>query len=139
MIGFSDAVQHALVQAMLADSGLAALVGTRVFDDVPEMSALPYISLGPEDWRPFEPACLNGAEGVVQVDIWSDSVGRVECKAITERVAELFNGDAAPVVPGGGWRISGQRVSMMRVLSDPGSRTRHGVVQVEMTIERDAA
>lgn len=139
MIGFSDAVQIALVQAMVADAGIAGLVGDRVFDDVPDEAEYPYISLGPENWQPFEPACLTGAEGVVQIDVWSASVGRVECKAITERVAALFNAEAAPVVPDGGWRISGQRVALVQLMSDPGSRTRHGVIQVEMTIERDAA
>lgn len=137
MIGISDAAQHAIVQAMLNDATIAGLVDDRVLDDVPEGVGFPYISLGPENWEPFEDGCVNGAEGVLQIDIWSNGVGRVECKAITEAVTALFNSMDAPIVPGGGFMVSCNRVVLAQVLADQPSRTRHGIVQLELTVEKD--
>lgn len=128
------AVQAALVQAMLADSGIAALVGDRVYDDVPDGAQHPYISLGPEDWQHWEDMCLTGSDGTVQIDIWSAEPGRAECKQITDRVAALFNRQA-PVVPGAGAVISAISVFLVRYLRDQQSNTRHGVVQVQITAE----
>ncbi len=137
MIGISDAAQAAVVTALRGDAGLAALVGVRVYDDVPDAALFPYISLGPEDWQPFEAACLDGAEGNMQIDVWSRSVGRVECKAIVERVAHILNTDDVLPVPGGGYRVTSLQVTMAQVMSDQAARSRHGVVQVQMTVERD--
>jgi hypothetical protein len=137
--GPTDAVQAALVQAMLADAGLAALVGVRVYDDVPDDTPLPYISLGPEFWQPFEALCLDGAEGFVQVDVWSDSVGRVQCREIVERAVALFNGASAPAVPGGGWRLTACSVAGFDIVRDARAHLRHGWLRLDIAVERDSA
>lgn len=138
MIGISDAAQYTVVQTILADAGIAALVGARVFDDVPDKAPYPYVSLGPENWTPFEEGCLDGAEGVLQIDIWSAAAGRVECKQILERIVALFNTETLPQVPDGGFVVSSCRVVLAQVMQDLGSRTRHGVIQVELTVERNS-
>lgn len=134
-MSITEAVQRALVSTMRADPALQALVDTRVFDDVPVSADHPYVSLGPEDWRPIDDDCLSGDDGFVQIDVWSRAPGRVECKRITDRIARLFQGALleleAPYV------AVSVRVVLKRVLGDPDAGTRHGVLQLEVLTEED--
>lgn len=132
-MSLTDAAQGAIVQRLRTDAALTALVGGRVYDDVPDGAEHPYISLGPEDWRPTGVDCIPGEDGVIQIDIWSDAPGRVECKEITDRVAALLDGaEFALAAP---FALVSAQVLMKRYLQDPQSLTRHGVVQLEVMIE----
>ena len=131
-MSLTEAVQAALVTALRADTALAALIGDRVFDDVLPDAPHPYVSLGPEDWRPIDSddGCVAGDDGVVQIDIWSRAPGRVECKRITDRVARILQDAALPLAAP--YSTVSCRVILKRVLQDSGALARHGVVQVEL-------
>lgn len=135
-MSITDAVQVALVGALRADATLAAEIGDRVFDAVPEDAVHPYVSLGPEDWRDPMADCLIGETGVVQIDIWSRDVGRRECKRITDRIERMFR-DGALALPAP-YRCVSVAVILRRILQDPDGRTSHGVVQLRIETEEVA-
>lgn len=92
----SLALQAAIVQALKNTSGVAALVGERVYDRVPEGARYPYISLGPEQALQDDAECVEGYEIFQQIDVWSAEPGFPETKRICAAVhAALHEADLA--------------------------------------------
>jgi hypothetical protein len=134
-VSVTDAVQIALVARMRADATLTGLIGTRVFDDVPpdDTALFPYVSFGPEDWTDPLAECLEGEDGVVQLDVWSRQAGRDECKRIVDRIAVLFRDtDLALPAP---YRCPSVVLLQRRIFRDPDGVTTHGVVQLRIQTE----
>lgn len=131
-MSLTEAVQRAIVTRLRSDAQLVAMIGDRVFDDVPEQAQMPYVSLGPEDWQPIDDGvCLSGDDGTLQIDVWSRAPGRIECKRIVDRVAALFADlDVALPSPHPSARM---RVSLKRIFDEVDQR--HGVVQIDIATD----
>lgn len=131
----TDAVQVALVTRLRADAPLAGLIAGRVFDDVPPDggAAFPYVSLGPEDWTDPLAECFEAEDGTIQLDVWSRSPGREECKRIVDRIATLFR-DTDLTLPAP-YRCLSVVLIQRRIFRDPDGVTMHGVVQLRIQTE----
>ena len=131
----TDAVQVALVARLKADTALTALIGGRVFDDVPPdgRAQHPYVSLGPEDWTDPMAECLDGENGVLQIDVWSREPGRLECKRITDRIATMFRDTALALPPP--YRCVSVVLMQRQIFRDPDGLTMHGMVQLRVLTE----
>ena len=75
-------IQKAVVAALLADNGVSALVGPRVYDRPPANVVLPYIRLESVVRAPFDAQDLRGSDLVLRINTYSRAIGRVECRRI---------------------------------------------------------
>lgn len=110
----------------------ATLVDGRVYDRPPASPTYPYISFGSTDFTPDDTDCAGGGSHTMQIDIWSQAVGRVEAKRITDEVRGILHGGQIAM---NGYALVEMQVVMTRVLSDPDGRTSHGVVHVSALVE----
>lgn len=93
--GVSVALQSAIYQALLADAGVSALVGTAVYDEVPG-GVIPstYVTLGPEVAVDQSDKTGVGAEHRVMVSVVSDVSGFATAKGVAVAISDaLHNAD----------------------------------------------
>ena len=95
------ALQAALVAALKADAGVAALVGARVYDEPPQHVTFPYVRIGVLDVAPLRMSgdCLD-EDIIFSIEAHSRPVaGRVEAAKIAHAVRVALD-DAALSVTG---------------------------------------
>lgn len=93
--GVAVALQAAVYQALLADSGVSALIGSAVYDEVPS-GVIPstYVAIGPEVAVDQSDKTGTGAEHRLQVSVVSDVAGFATAKGVAVAVSDaLHNGD----------------------------------------------
>jgi hypothetical protein len=127
---------HDVVVARLkAAAGVTAIVGNRVYDNVPRLATMPYVSIGPSYFTPEDPDGLTLREETLQVDCWSRIDGRrSEIKNLTDAVKAALHRHSADM---GVHALVSMDVVLVRVIDDPDGITRHGVVQVVAQIEEN--
>jgi hypothetical protein len=70
-------LQQSVFAALSAHAPLTALVGQdRVFDDVPQATARPYVTLGPVTAQDWSTGSEPGTEHFISVHVWSDARGK---------------------------------------------------------------
>ena len=87
----SLALQQSIFAALTADSALSALLGAnRIYDDVPQGTALPYPTLGQtieRDWSTGgDPETDAGAEHLLTLHVWSNTRGKRQTHEILAAV-----------------------------------------------------
>lgn len=86
-------LQEAVYQRLVADTDLAALVGTDIYDAVPPGPLPPtYVSLGPEDARDRSDSSGRGIEHDFTVSVVTDAAGFQTAKQIAGAVTEALVG-----------------------------------------------
>jgi hypothetical protein len=90
-------VLDAVIAHLRADAGVAALVGSRVFDQPTPGGVFPYIAVGPVFGQPVEAHLLDGWECVMTLESWSRGFGGVEVRQIMAAVEAALNGAALSV------------------------------------------
>lgn len=88
------ALQQAVFAALAADSGVAALVGGRIHDEVPRNGVFPYLVLGEAEMRDWSTKTDTGAALVFPVTVWSRTPGFAEAKRIAAAVQAALAGAA---------------------------------------------
>lgn len=85
------ALQGAVYQHLLADAGVAALVGADVYDAIPS-GALPdtYVSLGPELVRDRSDQTHAGAEHEFTVTVFTTEAGFAQAKAVAAAICDAL-------------------------------------------------
>jgi Protein of unknown function (DUF3168) len=94
MSASSWALQQAIFSALSASSDLQALIGTRLFDEVPRESAFPYAVIGDDVETNYDTATEAGSQHIADVDIWSRGGGHKESKSIADVVRTTLDGAA---------------------------------------------
>lgn len=97
----SHELQVAIVARLKASAEVTAIVGQRVYDDVPDKQvrisrtgkAWPYVSMGPSDELADDADCIDGFEITFQVDAWSQEVGYPQVRAIADAVRRALKQD----------------------------------------------
>jgi hypothetical protein len=80
-------LQQAVHAALAADSGLLALLGTaRVYDDVPQGAAFPYLALANFTTRDWATGTEPGAEILFTVNAWSRGAGHKQVHLLADAV-----------------------------------------------------
>ncbi len=125
---------QALIHArLIADPAVAALVGERIYDNVPAGAAHPYISFGPSDFGPVDMDGIQARDETLQIDIWSRQHGRrSEAAAINDAVYRALHNQRGSLAVNA---ITSLQVALARVVKDPDGITMHGVIQVTARIE----
>lgn len=91
--GVSAALQAAIYQRLLADTNLAALVGTAIYDNPPAGAVLgTYVSLGPEDVRDRSDKTGYGALHMITISVITDAAGFQVAKQVGAAVSDALQG-----------------------------------------------
>lgn len=100
--GFALALQKGLRAALVANSGVIALVSTRVYDEPPQNVVFPYLRFGDITPNAFDTDTKVGASVDITLEASSRSAsGRVEAVKMVEAVsAALHRQEASVTVTG---------------------------------------
>ncbi|OWJ68707.1 DUF3168 domain-containing protein [Inquilinus limosus] len=126
----SGQLRRAVVAALLADPGVVALVGTRIYDYVPAAPAYPFLRCTTAIASPWEATgAVQGSLVRLQVDAFTKDYGRASAELLAAAVVAALD-EADPAIPEGSlvslqWRQS-------RLLDDPAEQgVTHGVIEFE--------
>lgn len=100
--GFGLALQKGIRAALVADADVAAIVGTRVYDEPPQDVAFPYMRFGNIEPGAFDTDTTEGARVSIGMEAHSRAAsGRVEAMQMVEAVkAALHRQEASVTVSG---------------------------------------
>ncbi|MEZ0169928.1 DUF3168 domain-containing protein [Microvirga sp. TS319] len=74
------ALQKAIVGALKGDAGVTAVLAGRVYDRVPAGAVLPYVHIRNIQVVDDGADCIDGGEVYIDLDVWSNAVGKVEAE-----------------------------------------------------------
>lgn len=118
-------VHQAVYQALVDSAGVGALIGDRIYDEVPQGAAtFPYVVIGEATALPFDGQTLDGMEQTLTLHIWSRYPGQKEAKQIMAAVAAALDDRALSV---SGHTLVNLRFEFSEVFTDEDRKTRHGV------------
>lgn len=84
--GFALELQKGIRAALVADSGVTALVSTRIYDEPPHNVTFPFIRFGSIIPRASDTDGSLGADVTLNIEAYSRETGRVEAARIAEAV-----------------------------------------------------
>lgn len=85
-------LQQAVYQTLVADSGVRALLGSaRVYDDVPQGAAFPYLTLAGFTVRDWATGTEPGTEIIFAINAWSRGAGHKEAHHLAEAVRDALH------------------------------------------------
>ena len=84
-------LQKAIYQILAASLPLQAIVGARIFDEVPQGAAFPYVVIGDDDLKPWDLDCKRGFEALITIHAFSRYKGRKEAKEIGAKIYDLLH------------------------------------------------
>lgn len=123
-------LQVAMVEALEADAGLAAL-GATVHDlDPPEGTPLPYVVVGTSGEASRGTFHRRGFAAADQLHVYHAGPGRGGALAIYDRIRDVLSGELAPV----GYRVLTRRVALLLVMQEPAGVV-HAVVAFEPLLQ----
>lgn len=91
------ALQKAIVGRLKGDAPLTALISGRVYDRVPAGAALPYVHIRSIQVVDDGAECIDGAEVFIDLDVWSNAVGKVEASRAAGAVRKALHEAALPL------------------------------------------
>ena len=131
----SEELQEFITAQLRASAELTALVGTGIYDNVPDNAAYPYVSYGPSDFTPDDADCVAGRVVGFQIDCWSQAQGaKVEAKKICEAIYTAVHNVSGNLTA---HALVSMEVVRVRVFPDQNPLVIHGVVQVEAMLEQN--
>lgn len=127
------AIQEALVARLRADAGVAAFVGARVYDHVPERESFPYVSLRTSGVRDWDTSTDFGKELSVELNVWSRKEGRREAKLILHAIEQALRPFAPAVLTD--HRLVNMTFEMAEVVREDGGQTYFGYARFRAVTE----
>jgi Protein of unknown function (DUF3168) len=115
-------LQAAIVSKLKNDSGVQAVVGQRIYDEVPSNPTFPYISIGDNQVLPDKADCIDGTEIFWQLDGWARDPTFPMTKSISKAVVAALD-DAVLTVSG--YDSIVVEINTINYLHDPDGITRH--------------
>jgi hypothetical protein len=128
-------IQAAIYAALVADAGVGALVGDKIYDAAYDPATAtgtpvpPYITIGAVSAIPMDGTLLRGMEHLFDVHVWSEKPGAVECRQIMAAVYGALHW--ADLTLSAGTAVF-CRMTSRRDFADPDGVTTHGVVTFEI-------
>ncbi len=133
MSSSSWALQQSIFAALAADATLVALLGgPRVYDDVPQASAFPYLTFGHSLVRDWSTGSEDGSEHVVTLHVWSQEKGKKEAHEIMGAVRTALHDQALSLA---GHRLVNLRHELSEARREPDGDTTHGIVRYRAVTE----
>lgn len=128
----SLALQKAIFAALVADAGVGALIGDRIYDAAPRNAVFPYVEVGDAALVDWSTGTEDGAEHRVVLHAWSRTRGKAECYAVMDAVRSALHD--APLTLDGHALVS-LRHEFGDARRDPDGITFHGVLRFRAVTE----
>lgn len=128
------AVQAALIGALKADAGLAALVAGRVHDGAPQGAAFPHVALADLASLDLSDTGGEGAEHFATFLVWSRAGGRREALEILGAMTAALDG--AALAPAGHALVT-LAVERLETRREADGRTWRGLMRVRAVTEAE--
>ena len=133
----SFSLQQSIFATLTADTALTTLLGgARIYDDVPQGTALPYLTLGQtteRDWSTGgDPDTDAGAEHILTLHVWSDARGKKQAHEILAAVRTALH-DAPLTLTG--HSLVNLRHEFSEARRGPDGETMHGLARFRAVTE----
>jgi uncharacterized protein DUF3168 len=125
-------LQSALRRHLLAAPDVALLLGSAVFDDVPQGTPCPYLHIAEIETRDWSTQARRGFEHMIGLDVWSSRRGRRQTLDIVEAV-DLALADAA--LPLGAHRLVNLKTLFWTVLQEKERGLYRGLIRLRAVTE----
>jgi hypothetical protein len=125
------ALQSRIYATLNGDSNLTSTLGASIYDDVPQGSAYPFVSIGEEQSNEYGTMDLDGMDTALTIHVWSRYDGAKETKDILDRIHTLLHDSSLSVT---GFNLVNLRFEFSDIMRDPDGVTRHGVIRFRATI-----
>ncbi|NOU08251.1 MAG: DUF3168 domain-containing protein [Hyphomicrobiaceae bacterium] len=133
MMSSQQALQQAVFVTLTASSVVTSLLGgARIFDDVPQPQAFPYITFGQSSLRDYSSATEAGDEHLFTLHVWSRATGRRETMTIADAVKSTLHDQSLPLTD---HRLINLRHEFSEARRDPDGETIHGVIRFRAVTE----
>lgn len=84
-------IQKAIAELLFADTNLSALIGDRLYEEVPDKPQFPYVVLGDTQEIDDSVQCLDGSELFIDLHVWTNEPGYKKCKLISAILKTLLH------------------------------------------------
>lgn len=129
----SWALQQALYAAVTGSASLAALIGPpRVYDDVPQGTPFPYLTLGQSTLRDWSTGTDDAEEHILTLHVWSRAGGRKVMHEVMDALRATLHDQPLAL---SGHRLVNIRHEISEARRDPDGETYHGIVRFRAVTE----
>ena len=129
----SFALQQSIYAAVTAETQIITLLGgPRIFDDVPQKTEFPYLTLGQSSVRDWSTGTEPGDEHILTLHVWSRAAGRREAHEIMGAIRTALHNRALTL---SGHRLVNLRHEFSDARREPDGDTYHGVVRLRAVTE----
>ena len=128
----SLALQKAVFAALVAGSGVGALIGDRIFDAAPRNATFPYATFGDARVTDWSTGTEDGAEHRLVLHLWSRERGKTEAWAAIEAIRATLHNAALDL---DGHALANLRFEAADVGRDPDGITWHGIARFRAVTE----
>ena len=129
----SLALQASIFSTLAADAGVLAILGApRIYDDVPQRTALPYVTLGQTVARDWSTGTEDGCEHLLTLHVWSRAEGRREVHELMSAVKTALHDHLLALE---GHRLVNLRHELSEARRDADGETYHGIVRLRAVTE----
>ena len=129
----SWSLQQSVFAALSADAALTALLGPgRIFDDVPQGTALPYVALGRTTAQDWSTGSEDGTEHLFTVHVWSGATGKKQAHEILGAVRAALHEQPLAVA---GHSLINLRHQHSEIRRGPDGETIHGTARFRAVTE----
>ncbi len=126
-------LQSALWQRLTANSALLAILGgPRLYDDVPQTTSFPFVTLGDIRSNDWSTQTQKGHEHFLTLHAWSRAKGRKQVQAILQALEAALD-DAALVLQS--HRLITFRLVFWDARREPDGETYHGLMRFRAVTE----
>lgn len=133
----SSSLQQSIFSTLSADAALITLLGAnRIYDDVPQGTTLPYLTIGQtteRDWSTgSDPETDAGAEHLLTLHVWSDARGKKQAHEILDAVRAALHDEQLSLT---GHRLVNLRHEFSEARRAPDGETIHGLARFRAVTE----
>jgi hypothetical protein len=126
-------LQQSVFAALSADAQLTALLGPgRIFDDVPQGTALPYVTLGRSTAQDWSAGSEDGTEHLFTVHVWSAARGKQQAHEVLGAVRAALHDQPLAVADHSLINLRHERSEVRRA---PDGETIHGTARFRAVTE----
>ena len=127
------ALQQSIFAALAGDAALTGLLGANhIYDDVPQGTRLPYITVGPATSRDWSTSTDDGTEHTLVLHVWSSARGKKETQEIIAGVRSVLHDQPLALT---GHRLINLRHEASDIRRNREGETLHGIVRFRAVTE----
>jgi hypothetical protein len=129
----SSSLQQSIFSTLSANAALTALVGSdRIYDDVPQGSPLPYLTIGQTTVRDWSTATEDGNEHILTLHVWSGAKGKKETSEIMGAIRNALHDQPLALT---GHRLVNLRHEFSEARRAADGETIHGIARFRAVTE----